>query len=371
MTANPGELPSGIRNLYQHVDVSLQSLSPEEGVTRYLQSRKRELRERTVEEYRGKLEYFLEYADQHDIDDLNDLDGRDVDGYRLWRRENSSDQVDSLSPKTMRDEMYLFQNFLLYLESIEAVKPGLSAKVQIPELHEGDGVRDAELDHNRVAEILRYLRRYEYATRVHVVWLLHCHTGRRSGGIHGLDLQDVHLDCDEPYIEFRHRPGETTLKNGEAGEELVNLHPRVADIIQDYIDTNRVDTTDDYGRDPLLTTRNGRLSVSTMRKYFYKWTRPCATTGECPHGESVEGCQAAQNADHASKCPSSLSPYPARHGYITQKRREGVAIAVLSDRCDVSEAILKKHYDERTDEERRELRREQLNEADSQTEGYL
>lgn len=370
MTHSSDDLPPGFRNLYQHVEVSLDPLAPEAGVERYLQARQRELNENTVDEYRGKLEFFLEYAADNDIDNLNDLDGRDVDGFRLWRREDSSDQVDRLSPKTMRDEMYLLQNFLLYLESIEAVQPGLGMKVEIPEVPDGEGVRDSEIPPERAAEILDYLDRYEYASREHVVWLLHCHTGRRPGGIHALDLQDVHLEVDEPYIEFRHHP-ETELKNNERSEQLVNLDERVAQVLQDYIDDQRIDVTDDYGREPLITSRYGRLAISTMRRYFYKWSRPCEITGECPHGRTINDCEATQSSDHASKCPSSHSPYDARHGYITQKRREGVPLPLLSDRCDTSEEILKKHYDERTDDEKRELRREFLDEFQSDEEGYV
>jgi len=44
-------------------------------------------------------------------------------------------------------------------------------------------------------------------------------------------------------------------------------------------------------------------------------------------------------------------------------RRKGVSKEVLSERCDVSEEILEQVYDERSVEEKRELRRQILQEA--------
>lgn len=371
MVDNLDEVPPEIRTLLEELDISLEPLTPERGVERFLQNEKNEIAEKTVQEHRGKLNFFLEYAEMHEIDDLNDLAGRDIDGYRMWRREESSDKVDTLSNKTMQDEMYLFRKFLKYLESIEAVKPDLSQKVDIPELSNGDGVRDLELPPERARNILEHLRRYEYASREHVVWLLHCHTGRRPGGLYSLDLQDVNLQTSDPYFEFQHREGETPLKNGVYSEEQISVPERVAEPIVDYVENRRKDVVDEYGRDPLLTTSHGRLSTNAMRMYFYKWTRPCKISGECPHDRDIDGCNAAQLNDKASKCPSSTPPYAARHGYLTQMRRAGLPVALVSQRCDVSEEVLKKHYDERSTEEKRELRREMLEKVRDQEESYI
>ena len=88
----------------------------------------------------------------------------------------------------------------------------------------------------------------------------------------------------------------------------------------------------------------------------------CQVTGECPHDRDLGECEALVSLNDALKCPSSHSPYSTRHGYFTEIRRKVVPVAVLSERCDVSEEILEKHYDERTDEERREFRREMFDE---------
>jgi len=44
-------------------------------------------------------------------------------------------------------------------------------------------------------------------------------------------------------------------------------------------------------------------------------------------------------------------------------RRQGVPKEILSERCDVSEEIIEEVYDERTVREKREHRREVLNEV--------
>ena len=88
---------------------SLQPLSPEEGVERYLNRREGEMTEGTLNEYRRKLAYFLEFCELRGIGNLNEFGGRLVDDYRVWRRDEATERVESLGVKTMRDEMYLFK----------------------------------------------------------------------------------------------------------------------------------------------------------------------------------------------------------------------------------------------------------------------
>lgn len=108
-----------------------------------------------------------------------------------------------------------------------------------------------------------------------------------------------------------------------------------------------------------------------MRRYFYKWARPWVITGECPHDRSQDECEAMGSLNNASKCPSSLPPYATRHGYFTEMRRKGYPLELLSERGDVSREILEKHYDERTEDEKRELRRELLAKIETQGRAYV
>lgn len=354
--------------LLSEISEDLQPLTPSEGVDRYIRHRT-DITDLTKSEYRRKLEFFLEFADRAGIDNLNSLSGREIAEYRTWRREDSTASVQTLSSKTMRDDMFLFRDFVAYLESIEAVSEGLSDKVRVPEVD--DSGRDIELAPDRLNRILEYLNKFEYATLDHTLFCLLKEAGRRIGGIQALDLDDYHHDHSDPYLEFHHRPGETRLKNGDKSEAQVSLSSTVAEVLDDYIETHRYDVDDDYGRQPLLTTTQGRPAISTLRRRVYKWTRPCQVGESCPHGKSPETCEAAIDSDSASKCESSRPPHALRHGYLTELRREGVPIEVIQDRCDVSEAVLEKHYDERSEDEKRQQRSEILEGIRDNGGGYL
>lgn len=355
MSISLDELPSELKELVETAVEPLEPIGPEEAIERFLEHKREEIRTQTISEYRRKLGHFRQFCENRDIDNLNSLNGRLIHDFRRYRRVESSPQTEPLSAKTMRDDMYLIRDFIEFSEEIEAVSSGLSDKIRIPVLGKEDGVRNIDIDPQRVNQILNYLEQYEYATRAHVVWVFHTHTGRRPGGLYALDLDDLNLDQEDPYIELRHRSGETELKNGDDGETEIYISEDVAQIFQDYIERNRIDVQDN-GREPFLTSTHGRLSKSTMRRYVYKYSRPCKVTGECPHDRDIESCEAAESDDAASKCPSSRPPYALRHGYITSKLRDGVPTEVVGGRCDVSEEVIEKHYDERDDQEKRELR---------------
>lgn len=134
----------------------------------------------------------------------------------------------------------------------------------------------------------------------------------------------------------------------------------LANVLEDYVDGPREDVTDDYGRDPLLTTTHGRVSRSTVRDTVYRVTRPCWYGEECPHDRDQNECDAT-GFDGASKCPSSRSPHDARSGAITTHLLEDVPAEIVTDRMDVSQSVLDKHYDRRTEREKMEQRRKYLN----------
>lgn len=369
------ELPKEelIEQLASGLGSDLKPCTPQSGLERYLDSIRSDITEGTIQEYATKLGRIVDFLKKQGIDDLRELDGRLLKDVAAWRRYESSDQVDELSAKTMRDEMYLLRDWVRHLEEIEAVKPELSDSISIPELSNDDGVRDVDLDPKRVERILHYLGKYEYATFEHVVWLLTVRTGRRTGCLLALDCDDVHIDGEEPYLEFNHRPETgTRLKNDTKSEGHVSISKSDAEIIADYIENARPDVTDDHDREPLLATSHGRASPSTIRRSIYKWSRPCEIGAGCPHDRDPDACEATQSADHASKCPSSRSPHALKHGFITEGRRRGVPIDVLSDRCDVSEEVIRKHYDETSEEERCKVRRQILDEySEENGGGYL
>lgn len=372
MTAD-SELSNELQRVLQEFGPNLKPLSPDEAVQKFLANEKSELAPKTLEEYERELTRFVEFCEKNDIEDSTEFDGRVLHDFKIWRRDEAHDDEGSLSNKTMRDEMYLFRKFIRFLESIDAVTPRLHTKIEIPTLDPGEGERDIEFDSDELNSILAYLEKYEYATREHAVWVLFAATGRRPSGLRALDLKDIHFAEDEAYIEFHHRVDgeiETRLKNKKSSENTVYLSDSAAEALQDYIDTNRVNISEN-GRSPLLTTVHGRLSDSSIRKYVYKWSRPCVTGDSCPEGRDQEECEAMESSGCAVKCPFSKPPVALRHGYISNLRRQGVSLHTISDRCDVSEETIEKHYSELTEKEKRELRREELESHTENDDGYL
>lgn len=110
------------------------------------------------------------------------------------------------------------------------------------------------LDSDLAESILEHLSKFEYASRAHVVLALQWHTMMRRGAVRALDLQDCH--SEDHCLEVRHRPEtETPVKNQEDGERIVALTPHVCDLLDDWIDNQRPDVTDRYGREPVVATQ--------------------------------------------------------------------------------------------------------------------
>lgn len=374
------EPQSTLEEILHHVDpkAGLEDWGPQKGVEKYLNKREQEISETTYEEYEDELTEFVEYCETRDIYPLNELSKADMKELNEWYRTEVPVQVDQYGSKTTRDFIYVVRNFVRFLENREVVMDGLHTKLEPPELDDGDGVSDDVLDADRAQEILDHLSTYEHATVEHAVWVLLAAFGGRRGTIRAIDLEDCHLreeeldDGEKPYIELKHRPEQgTPLKNDEKSEREVSIDRWIADVLLDYIAVNREDETDEYGREPLITTDEGRIVPSTITKYAYKWTRPCKVSGDCPHGRSEADCEAARNMDQASKCPSSKSPHPSRKGYITEEAKAGVPDELLSERCDVGIDVLEEHYKPLNETEKRELRQEMLEAIREESDGYV
>jgi len=207
--------------------------------------------------------------------------------------------------------------------------------------------------------MLTYVEKYEYASRDHVIIAVLWHTMVRAGGLRALDLEDYKQD--EQFLSLVHRPDTgTQLKNGASGQRLVSLSEDIGMLLDDYIAHRRKDATDEHGRRPLATTRNGRISPGAIRKTCYSWSRPCAVGLDCPHGREPDECEAAVRSNEASKRPSSEGSHAFRRGGITHYLSNDVPQEVVSNRANVSADILEKHYDERSAKKRMEQRRQYL-----------
>lgn len=326
----------------------LEPITPDDALNLYLKDREGELSKQTHRTHNSRLSFFLEWCDEDGLDDLNNLSGRDVRRYRIWRG-------DSITQVTLKSYMDTLRVFLRWCETINAVPEGLADKVQSPRLGKGENEKTTHIDTETAERIINHLRKYEYGTLPHVIWELLWHTGMRRGAARGLDVDDYH--SDESYAEVRHRPdSDTPLKNGNEGERPVALSEGVCTVLDDWIADQRPDVVDDHGREPLLATQHGRIHGQTLQKWIYRWSRPCAIGDECPHDRDPDECDAA-GWNGAHSCPDSIAPHDLRRSSITHALRGEVPKEAVSGRCDVSGDVLDAHYDQMTKQEKMEQRR--------------
>jgi len=315
-------------------------------IDRFLSEREGDKSEATIYNNRSHLSDFADWCADNGHVAVGDLDPFVLLDYKNHVKNR-------VRKTTLRNYISTIRSFVGFCTRMNLTDEKLADSLEFPTFDEGEKSRDTMLDFETTKEILEYLDRFEYGQLRHIVFGILWHTGCRRGALRSLDLEDYtpgpETEKGVPRLKFRHRPEEgTPLKNGLGSERVVNLKPKFASIIEGYIDHHRKEVTDDYGRDPLVTTSHGRPAVSTIQTQVYSLTRPCVYAGSCPHGYDQEDCDAA-NYNQASQCPSSVSPHPLRRGSITYHlKNDGWTYEECSLRFNVSVDTLKEHYDETT-----------------------
>jgi len=332
----------------------LQPLTPEDAKERYLRALEDDKADSTIRTRDNKLRHFVRWCDEKGIENLNNLNGRDLEDYKHWRKEDGD-----LKKTTVRTQMSVIRGFIQYCGRINGVHPQLHEQVILPKLEDGENRSEATIEADRIQDILGFMEKFEYATRDHVVLLLLWKTGVRTGSLRSLDLEDYH--DREPALRLKHRPEtDTPLKNKANGERMVALGEKEAEVLDDYIRHKREDVTDEHGRKPLITTKNGRIGKVTIRRTTYRYTRPCVVAGGCPHDKDPEDCRAAMNYDKASECPDSVSAHPFRRAAITYHLNNDVPKPMVSDRMDVSPDVIDEHYDAEDEKGKMNRRRDYI-----------
>lgn len=320
---------------------------------RYLKERAIEVGDSTIANYDTTLRIFVDYLDEEQGVTLSsDLDSDHLQQFKEWR-------LDHVKAITAKYDLITIRAFIKFCERSKAVPAELHVTIHIPKLKASDEVATRILSKDEADSILRHLGQFEYATQRHVTMQLFWETGMRVSALRSLDVKD--FDEHRPALEIRHRAETgTPLKNRRKSERDVNITEETAEVLRDYLARIRDDVTDDYGRNPLITTIYGRAARSTIQRYVYTATRPCTyNDGECPFGEKVAECEAVY-AHAASKCPGSVSPHALRRGYVTEARNAGQAIDVTADRVNMSTEVLEKHYDAGTAADKADRRREYI-----------
>jgi site-specific recombinase XerD len=321
----------------------------EEAGERYLRERAPELSDSTIRNHRYAIESFAEFCEQEGVNRISDIDAFLISDFRL-------DRMDEVKNVTAYNNMSSLRKFVRWCESRELIESGIADGIIMPDV--SDDSRDAHISPEEAKAVLEYLEKYEYATIMHALFALLWDTGIRIGAARALNVADVNIE--QKYISLKHRPEQgTPLKNGQTSEREVNLSTWSAQILDDYINGRRTNVTDDHENQPLFSTNHGRAHRNTLSKRLNALTRPCHYGNDCPHDREINDCE-ANSFSNATNCPSSVSPHPIRRSAITHWLDEGNSKELLSDRMDVSVEVLEEHYDARSEEQKRELRREML-----------
>ncbi|AGB36709.1 tyrosine-type recombinase/integrase [Natronococcus occultus] len=330
-----------------------ESMSPREAKNRFLNHHESEYSANTLQEYGYSLDRFIEWLDEQNVSDMNRMTGRLVSDFAEDRKQN-------VKPATLKTDLDRVRRLMQFCESIDAVPEGIADKIISPQLAGKDEARDERVTEKQAEAILDYLEKFEYADRRHLIFYLVWHTGCRSGSLRALDVQDFTYGPDGPELHVLHRPhAGTPLKNKEKGERIISLNDEATEIIETWLEYHRPPVEDEYGREPLIATSQGRISKGALQRNFYVMTRPCWYSNECPHDVKVSECE-ARTHHGASKCPSSRSPHAGRRGAIQRFLNNDAELEDVSGRANVSREVLKKHYDTGDKRELQRRRRRSL-----------
>lgn len=323
--------------------IELTSKHPVTVVEYYLTIKRNERAEKTHEDYSYDLTRFLEYCEYEGVEDLSELSSQNFEGFKSWRQRDGN-----IVLATLDGQLSNIRSWIRWCEQVELVEQGLADSIEMPDLDPSDEVSYVRLSAEAAEQIREYYDQLDYVPREYAEWVLMWEVLLRLGGVRSLDLDNYNRE--EGYIELEHDPEEgTPLKNGESkvegegGERELNLPDWVCEILNTYIDgtgdpndPKRIEAEDEYGRKPLFTTEKGRVSESTVRRDLYRITQPCRYGAACPHERDPTDCEARQDSNRYSYCPSNVSPHPVRRGGICHQINQGVPKETICDRADVS-----------------------------------
>lgn len=81
--------------------MSLESIEPDTALELYLADKDNELADASLKAHKYRLGHFTRWCDQQDIENLNELGGRQLQRYRVWRRDEGD--LSPVSEKTQMD----------------------------------------------------------------------------------------------------------------------------------------------------------------------------------------------------------------------------------------------------------------------------
>lgn len=312
----------------------------------------------TRSQYKRTIPHFVEYAEDNSVTFPSGISTELVDGYvDTLESESNADATTLTYTKNVR-------GWLRWLAKRDHCDETVYRILDKDELGLSPKARDVALPESEAAGIVGKLRQQRRGSPMHALIELLWNAGPRIGGVRSLDIRD--FDSDENTIRIRHRPESgTRLKNGSEddgtpgdGERNIQVSDRVVEALTCYIETERPNVTDEYGREPLFATSQGRASRSTLRRWVYEATS-CRWTER--HGEESH-CSGSCSPD-SNVCAHSYYPHAIRRGSIVNHLSGGLRLDLASQRFNVSPRTLQKHYDPRSKERRKEDRADAVRSA--------
>jgi len=332
-------------------------LSIPEAVDLYLRRKRTDWKGETERTYRRNLGDFEEYAEENEIETLEDLTRWNVGAFSEYLLDKDYSRV------TVAGRQSTARTWLKYLEGQGLVPLGYHLAIETLKLSRDEETSDQQLAPEDAKELLSFYRgSAEWrGTRQHAVLEVLWHVGCRMSGLRALDLDDY--DPETGDLKFRNRPEtDTRLKRGKVHERNVTLSETPQDVLDLYIARERIDKRDEHGRKPLFTTRQGRPADGTIRGYMYVATQPCMA-GECPHGKRRPNCEFVPRKS-ASRCPSTRSPHPIRRGSITWQRNLGFDKETVAGRSGATTDVIERFYDDPDLADELQRRREETGRLD-------
>jgi site-specific recombinase XerC len=171
----------------------LEPIDPRTAQQLFLDHKETECTESTVRNHRYHTNESVAWCEENDVDNLNDLTGRDFQALRLWRKESGD-----INLMTLNNYMCSLRVFIKWCGSIEAVPKNLYDKEMVPRVSPDDQQAEDTLDAETAKEVLEYLSTFHYASVEHAMLGLLWESGMRIGAANGLDVDDVDV-AEEQY----------------------------------------------------------------------------------------------------------------------------------------------------------------------------
>lgn len=323
----------------------------------FLEERKVDKAASTYYNNKGHLEHFREWCQTRNLSTMGELSPHNLLQYKIvLKKDNTKNRT------TVGNYFSSIRTFFTWANKYGYCDENIPTAMESDEFSKSGNPRTRMIPFQQAQAVLDYLGKFRYATNYHAIFTILWHTGCRRAALCGLDKDDWKPVKEREHgeyglLDFNHRPDTgTPLKNDEGGEREVIIWAEYGEIIQDYIDIQRKNKTDQYGRDPLITSQGGRYKPNSIQPVVNAMTRPCKVGLDCPGGRDPDKCEAVY-FDNAPQCPDSYSPHPLRRAAITYHLEEkNWTYEGASGRFDVSVDVLKKHYDQSSKEGRRKTR---------------